>query len=78
MTFKSRRKAWLSWWPSSINWTSVLPWLSKQNHDETEHLLASPENARRLRAAVREAESGEGLRVSSVDDLREHLSASKR
>jgi hypothetical protein len=78
MMFKSRRRSWLFWWPSSFKWIVAFPWLAWRNRNETEHLLASPENARRLWAAVREAEAGEGLRVSSVDDLRERLGASKR
>ena len=35
----------------------------------TEHLLASPANAERLRAAVRSSREGEG-KIMSVEDLR--------
>jgi PHD/YefM family antitoxin component YafN of YafNO toxin-antitoxin module len=39
--------------------------------DETAHLLSTPENARRLMAAMREAESGDGIPGSSADEARD-------
>ena len=48
-----------------------------RTRDDTRHLLASPENARRLLSAIREAEQGEGIPVASLRGLREQLVASR-
>jgi hypothetical protein len=39
------------------------------SRNDTEHLLASPANAERLRSAIRSSLAGEGM-VVSVEDLR--------
>lgn len=49
-----------------------------RRRDTTEFLLASPANARRIRSALREMEAGGGIRVSSVDEIREMLLAEER
>jgi hypothetical protein len=40
---------------------------------DTEYLLSSPENARRLLAAAENARAGKGTRVVTVDQLRREL-----
>jgi len=42
---------------------------SKPAMSETEYLLRSPNNARRLMASIRECEEGKGLRMT-VEELR--------
>jgi PHD/YefM family antitoxin component YafN of YafNO toxin-antitoxin module len=42
---------------------------SKRAMSETEYLLRSPNNARRLMASLKEAEAGKGLRMT-VEELR--------
>ena len=39
------------------------------SRNDTEHLLASPANAERLRSAIRSSRAGEGV-VMTVDELR--------
>jgi len=41
--------------------------------DDTEYLLASPENARVLREALAELEAGKGTRYANVDEMRRAL-----
>lgn len=41
--------------------------------NETDYLLASPANARRLREALAASLAGGGIRFASVDDLRTEL-----
>lgn len=38
-------------------------------HDETEYLLASPANARRLLRALADAKAGKGMKVESIDEF---------
>lgn len=40
--------------------------------DETDHLLRSPENARRIMEALREIRSGRGRRMS-IEELRKEV-----
>lgn len=40
---------------------------------DTEYLLSSPENARRLLTAIEDARAGRGTRVMTVDELRREL-----
>ena len=44
----------------------------RNSGNDTEHLLASPANAERLRSALRSSQAGEGT-VMSTEDLRTHL-----
>ena len=48
--------------------------MAKSEHDammETFHLLRSPRNAERLRAAIAEIEDGGGVRIALSDDILE-------
>ncbi len=47
------------------------------SRNDTEHLLASPANAERLRSAIRSSLAGEGM-VMSVEDLRTALGLGPR
>jgi hypothetical protein len=40
---------------------------------DTEYLLSSPENARRLLAAIEDSRAGKGTRFATIDDLRREL-----
>lgn len=44
-----------------------------RSRGDTEYLLSSPENARRLLAAIEDARAGRGTRVMTVDELRREL-----
>jgi hypothetical protein len=41
--------------------------------NDTEYLLSSPENARRLLAAIEDSRAGKGMRVSTIEELRREL-----
>jgi len=50
---------------------------SNRAMSETEYLLRSPNNARRLMASIRECEEGKGLRMT-VEELRRYVGLSEQ